>query len=188
MTVTIAFLILVLAAMVYLFLTEKLPIDLTAFIGLVVLIFTGYVTADQAFSGFASSAVITMLAIFIVSAGLMNSGVADVAAAWIHKLVGNRERLLLVTIMLTAGILSAFMNNIAAVARGLQATAKISDRYAIGVRTSDLDMFRAALRAANAGRSPENRLVCKHQLPPASAGGIPEHLKFLAGSSRHFQG
>ncbi|REJ75975.1 MAG: SLC13 family permease [Acidobacteria bacterium] len=131
MTLSIAFLILVLAAMVYLFLTEKLPIDLTAFLGLVVLIFTGYVTSDQAFSGFASSAVITMLAIFIVSAALMNSGVADVAAAWIHKIVGNRELPLLVTIMLTAGILSAFMNNIAATAVLMPAVASLARRCGI---------------------------------------------------------
>jgi len=131
MTLEIAFLIIVLAAMVVLFLTEKLPIDLTAFLGLVVLIFTGYVTADQAFTGFASSAVITMLAIFIVSAALMNSGVADVAAAWIHKIVGNRELPLLITIMLTAGILSAFMNNIAATAVMMPAVASLSRRIGI---------------------------------------------------------
>ncbi|QQS40513.1 MAG: SLC13 family permease [Acidobacteriota bacterium] len=131
MTLTIAFLIFVLAAMVYLFLTEKLPIDLTAFLGLVVLIFTGYVTADQAFTGFASSAVITMLAIFIVSAALMNSGVADVAAAWIHRLVGDREIALLVTIMLTAGVLSAFMNNIAATAVMMPAVASLARRCGI---------------------------------------------------------
>ncbi len=131
MTLSIAFLLIVLAAMVFLFLTEKIPIDLTAFLGLVVLIFTGYVTADQAFTGFASSAVITMLAIFIVSAALMNSGVADVAAAWIHKLVGNRELPLLVTIMLTAGILSAFMNNIAATAVLMPAVASLARRCGI---------------------------------------------------------
>lgn len=131
MTLQIAFLIIVLVAMVVLFLTEKIPIDLTAFLGLVVLIFTGYITADQAFTGFASSAVITMLAIFIVSAALMNSGVADVAAAYIHKIVGNRELPLLITIMLTAGALSAFMNNIAATAVMMPAVASLARRCGI---------------------------------------------------------
>ena len=68
MTFEIGFLLAVLAAMVYLFLTEKLPVDLTAFLGLVILIFAGYVPADKAFDGFASSAVNTMLAIFILRA------------------------------------------------------------------------------------------------------------------------
>ncbi|MDH3493117.1 MAG: SLC13 family permease [Acidobacteriota bacterium] len=131
MNLEIAFLLIVLLAMVVLFLTEKLPIDLTAFLGLVVLIFTGYIAADQAFSGFASSAVITMLSIFIVSAALMNAGVADMAADLIHKWVGSRETPLLITIMITAGVLSAFMNNIAATAVLMPAVASLARRAGI---------------------------------------------------------
>ena len=57
MTLEIGFLLIVIAAMVYLFLTEKLAIDLTAFLGLVVLVLTGYLGPKEAFSGFASAAV-----------------------------------------------------------------------------------------------------------------------------------
>ena len=74
MTLQIGGLFVLLAVMVYLFLTERLPVDLTAFLGLVVLIFTGYVTADEAFQGFASPAVITMLSVFIVGASLLETG------------------------------------------------------------------------------------------------------------------
>jgi di/tricarboxylate transporter len=125
MTLEIGFLLLVLAVMVVLFLTEKLPIDLTAFLGLVVLIFTGYVTPSEAFDGFASPAVITMLSIFIVSAALLQTGVADSVGGRIHRWVGSREVPLLVTVMLTAGILSAFMNNIAATAVLMPAVASL---------------------------------------------------------------
>jgi di/tricarboxylate transporter len=128
MTLSIAFLMIVLVGMIVLFLTEKIPIDLTAFLGLVILIFTGYVTADQAFTGFASSAVITMLSIFIVSGALMNAGVADFAAVWIHRIVGSSELPLLITIMITAGVLSAFMNNIAATAVLMPAVASLTRR------------------------------------------------------------
>jgi len=128
MTASIAFLLIVLVAMIVLFLTEKLPIDLTAFLGLVILVFAGYVTSDQAFTGFASSAVITMMSIFIVSGALMNAGVADFAAVWIHKIVGSRELPLLITIMITAGVLSAFMNNIAATAVLMPAVASLSKK------------------------------------------------------------
>lgn len=125
MTLEIGFLFLVLGAMVYLFLTEKLPVDLTAFLGLVILIFAGYVPADEAFDGFASSAVITMLAIFILSAALLNTGVADIVAKRIHRWVGSREIPLLVTVMIVAGVLSAFMNNIAATAVLMPAVASL---------------------------------------------------------------
>ena len=91
MTLEVGFLFLILAGMVALFLTEKIPVDLTAFLGLVVLIFSGLVTADEAFTGFASSAVITMLSIFIVSASLLHTGVADMVGEHIYTWVGSNE-------------------------------------------------------------------------------------------------
>ncbi|NNE99699.1 MAG: SLC13 family permease, partial [Pyrinomonadaceae bacterium] len=138
MNLEIAFLLIIIIGMVVLFLTEKLPIDLTAFLGLVILVITGYVSANQAFTGFASSAVITMLSIFIVSGALMNAGVADFVALWIHKWVGGREVPLMITIMLTAGILSAFMNNIAATAVLMPAVASLCRRA--GMKPSKIFM------------------------------------------------
>ena len=56
MTLEIGVLLAALAAMVALFLTEKLPVDLTAFLGLVILIFGGYLTPAEAFTGFFKAA------------------------------------------------------------------------------------------------------------------------------------
>ncbi len=61
MTLEIGFLFALLGAMIVLFITEKWPVDLVAFAGLLVLILTGYVKPDEAFSGFSSPAVITTL-------------------------------------------------------------------------------------------------------------------------------
>ena len=47
MTLEIAFLFVLLAGMVYLFLTEKLPVELTAFLGLLILVFTGYAVINN---------------------------------------------------------------------------------------------------------------------------------------------
>ncbi len=131
MTLEIGFLFALLAAMVYLFLTEKLPVDLTAFLGLIILIFGGYLEADEAFTGFASPAVITMLSVFIVGAALLETGVADVVGSRIHKWVGSGEIPLIITLMLVAGILSAFMNNIAATAVLMPAVAAIARRAGV---------------------------------------------------------
>ena len=132
MTFEIGFLFAVLAAMVYLFLTEKLPVDLTAFLGLVLLVFAGYVEPANAFVGFSSPAVITMLAIFIVSAALLETGVADTIGARIHRWVGSREVPLVITLMLVAGAMSAFMNNIAATAVLMPAVASLGSAAGIG--------------------------------------------------------
>ena len=128
MTIQIGMLFALLAVMVYLFLTEKLPVDLTAFLGLIVLIFGGYVTPSEAFQGFSSPAVITMLSVFIVGAALLETGVADIIGGKIHWLVGNSEIRLIVTLMLVAGVLSAFMNNIAATAVLMPAVATLGPR------------------------------------------------------------
>jgi di/tricarboxylate transporter len=128
MTLEIGFLFVLLSVMVYLFLTEKLPVDLTAFLGLTILIFGGYLTPDEAFTGFSSSAVITMLSIFIVSGALLHTGVADFVGGRIHAWVGGREVPLIVVIMVTAGGLSAFINNIAAAAILMPAVASIARR------------------------------------------------------------
>lgn len=131
MTLEIGFLLAVLAVMVVLFLTEKLPVELTAFAGLAVLALAGYVEPEEAFQGFSSPAVITMLSVFFVSAALLHTGVADSAARVIHEIVGPRENLLVVFLMLVAGLLSAFMNNVAATAVLMPAVASLCKQASI---------------------------------------------------------
>ncbi|MEM9292083.1 MAG: SLC13 family permease [Acidobacteriota bacterium] len=126
MTLQIGLLFLLLAVMVYLFLTEKIPVDLTAFAGLVILVFGGFLEPSEAFVGFSSPAVITMLAVFVVSAGLLQTGVADLIGGRLHKLVGGKEITLIIVVMVVAGVLSAFMNNIAAAAVMMPAVATLA--------------------------------------------------------------
>jgi di/tricarboxylate transporter len=131
MTFEIAFLLALLVTMAILFLTEKLPIEITAFSGLVILVFAGYVPAGDAFSGFSSPAVITMLSMFFLSAALLHTGLADLVGARVHRTIGPRERPLIVAIMGLAGLLSSVMNNVAATAVLLPAVASISHRTGI---------------------------------------------------------
>ena len=131
MTVEIAVLFATLIAMAYFFFTEKLPVDLTAFLGLVVLTLGGYLSPSEAFTGFSSPAVITMLSIFFVSAALLHTGLADMVGGQVERILGAREVPLIAAIMLVAGILSAFMNNIAAAAVLLPAVASIARKTGI---------------------------------------------------------
>ncbi len=125
MTIEIGILFALIMAMAYVFFTEKIPIDLTACIGLLILILARFITPAEAFGGFASPAVITMGSIFFVSTALLRTGVADAVGSGVHRLIGNRETLLLITVMLVSATLSAFMNNIAATAMLLPAVASI---------------------------------------------------------------
>jgi di/tricarboxylate transporter len=134
----IAFLFLVLAAMVYLFMTEKIPVELTAFLGLLVLVFTRYVPVAEAFTGFSSPAVMTMFSIFFISGALLQTGVADAVGGRLHALAGGREVPLIALVMTVTGVLSAFMFNVAAAAVMLPVIASLARRS--GVAPSRLFM------------------------------------------------
>jgi di/tricarboxylate transporter len=116
----------ILAAAVLLFVSERLRVDVVAMMVLVALVVTGLVTVEEAFSGFASPAVITVWSVFIVSGGLTRSGVADLIARQVLRLAGRSQLRLTVLIMLAVGGMSAFMNNIGAVAILLPAVMSVA--------------------------------------------------------------
>ena len=116
----------ILAGAVILFVSERLRVDLIAMLVLITLTLTGLVTIEEAFSGFASPAVITVWAVYIVSGGLFRSGVADTLANFMLRLAGRSYLRLLFVIMLTIGIMSSFMNNIGAVAILLPAVVSVA--------------------------------------------------------------
>ncbi|MBN1668316.1 MAG: anion permease, partial [Anaerolineales bacterium] len=116
----------ILGVSLLLFISEKIRVDLVALMVLVSLVLTGLISPEDAFSGFASPAVITVWAVFIISGGLTRSGVADVLARFILRLAGRSPVRLTVLIMLTVGVMSAFMNNIGAVAILLPAVISVA--------------------------------------------------------------
>jgi di/tricarboxylate transporter len=116
----------IIAVTVVLFATEKLRVDLIALLVLLALILTGLLSPEQAFSGFSSPAVITVWAVYIVSGGLFKTGIADLLGERILGLAGKSEPRLIAVIMLTCGLMSAFMNNIGATAVLLPAVMGIS--------------------------------------------------------------
>ena len=128
----------ILAVAIVLFVSEKLRVDLISMMVLISLTLTGIVTPDEAFSGFSSPAVITVWAVYIVSGALFRTGVADSLARFMLRLAGDSYVRILLVIMVTVGIMSAFMNNIGAVAILLPAVMSIARR--INVAPSKLLM------------------------------------------------
>jgi di/tricarboxylate transporter len=112
MTFDIALVLSILALAVLLFVTERLRVDVVALLVLGSLALTGLVTPAEALSGFSNPAVVTVWAVFILSSGLSRTGVANVVGRQVLRLAGPNELRLLVVIMASAGVLSAFMNNV----------------------------------------------------------------------------
>lgn len=128
MTLPIVLVLSILALAILLFVSERLRMDVVALLVLGSLVPTGLLTPSEALSGFSNPAVVTVWAMFILSGGLSRTGVANLVGHQIMRLIGHSEVRLLVVIMLTSAILSAFMNNVGVAALMLPVVMDIARR------------------------------------------------------------
>ena len=98
-----------------LFLWGRFRYDIVAMLALLAVVLTGLVPFDQAFSGFAHPAVITVAAVLILSRALQNAGIVDVVVRLLAPVRGS-ETLQVGSQAGLIAILSAFMNNVGALA------------------------------------------------------------------------
>jgi di/tricarboxylate transporter len=97
-----------------LLLSNRARPDLVALLVMLCLGLTGVLTPQETFSGFSRSAVITILAIFILAEGLQQTGLTDRLGAGLVRLAGAGEMRLTSVVTLAGALLSLFINNIAA--------------------------------------------------------------------------
>lgn len=131
MTFEIALVLGILAVSLVLFISEVIRMDLVALLVLGTLAITGLVDSNQAFAGFSNSAVITVWAMFILSEGLTRTGIADIIGRQVMRVAGRREFSIILVIMVTGAVLSAFMNNIGVAALMLPVVVEVSRRTRI---------------------------------------------------------
>ena len=131
MTGDIALVLGILAISLVLFVSEIIRMDVVALMVLGALAITGLVGADDAFAGFSNSAVITVWAMFILSEGLTRTGIADIIGRQVMRIAGRREISMIVVIMMTGAVLSAFMNNIGVAALMLPVVVEVARRTRI---------------------------------------------------------
>ena len=98
------------------FVAELLPVDITALCVAVVLIVLGLVTPDEGIAGFGNSATITVMAMFILSAGITRTGVIQVFRDLLLKWGGKSITRQILVMGLLVGPISGFINNTAVVA------------------------------------------------------------------------
>ncbi|HLF29021.1 MAG TPA: SLC13 family permease [Anaerolineae bacterium] len=125
-------LLLLLAVASLCFITEWLRADLVALLLLVALGATGILSQQEVLSGFSRSAVVTIIAIFILTAGLAKTGATRALGARLMRWGGRGESSLIVVLMVAGAFLSLFMNNIAAAAVLLPVGMGISRERKIG--------------------------------------------------------
>lgn len=125
MTTDILVLLVIIAVLVFLFITELFRVDVVAIIGMLTLVWVGILTPSQAFTGFSSNAVISIIAVMILGYGIEQCGLMKKVAKPIVSLAGKSENRLISLISLTVGGISSFLQNIGAAALFLPAIRRI---------------------------------------------------------------
>ncbi|MEJ2058605.1 MAG: SLC13 family permease [Desulfofustis sp.] len=101
----------ILIVTVYLLITEKISVDLTAVGIIVVLIISGLLTPREAVSGLANPAVVTVGAMFVVSRGLMRTGGVEFLGRQVIRVAKKNVTAALGLILVSVAVASAFINN-----------------------------------------------------------------------------
>lgn len=116
MTIEVIIVLLLVVSAVILFVTERFPVDMVALILMATLLLSGIITPEEGISGFSNTATVTVGAMFILSAGLFKTGALNFIGAALAKIGKRNFWFALITMMAGVGVISAFVNNTAAVA------------------------------------------------------------------------
>ncbi|MGD1871900.1 MAG: SLC13 family permease [Mastigocoleus sp.] len=98
------------------FVSEWLPSDIVAITVSILLVVLGLVTPEESISGFSNSATITVMAMFIISAGITRTGAIEVVNDLLLKWGGKNPTRQILTLGAIAGPITGLINNTAVVA------------------------------------------------------------------------
>ena len=125
---------------VFLFASEIVRVDLAAIFIMVTLgilsafpTFQNLADIEHLFDGFASNAVISIIAVMIIGAGLDKTGLMSAIAVSIVKYGGRTEKRIIPIVSGVVGLISSFMQNVGAAALFLPVVSRISARTEIPI-------------------------------------------------------
>ncbi|WP_419604371.1 SLC13 family permease [Thiolapillus sp.] len=138
-SVEIAWVSAILVLTIYLFIFEVVGVDVAATTVMVLLGLTtlfaplmgleqGLVHNKHLFDGFSSNAVMSIIAVMIIGAGLDKTSIMSKVAAFILKVGGTTEKRIIPIISATVGFISSFMQNVGAATLFLPVVSRISAR------------------------------------------------------------
>ena len=143
-TTPIAWMLAILLLTIYLFAFEVVEVDEAAITVMVILGLTslplvyalmgleeGLVDNNRLFDGFSSNAVISIIAVMIIGAGLDKTGLMTKVAAFIVKKGGTSETKIIPIVSSTVGFISSFMQNVGAAALFIPVVSRISSKSGV---------------------------------------------------------
>lgn len=170
---------------IYLFAFEVVEVDVAAATVMVLLGLTsllaplmgleqGLVDTQHLFDGFASNAVISIIAVMIIGAGLDKTGLMSKVASFILKIGGTTEMRIIPIISATVGIISSFMQNVGAAALFLPVVSRISARSGLPMSRLLMPMGFCAILGGTVTMVGSSPLILLNDLILTSNQALPE--------------
>ena len=120
-----------LAGAIYLFMTNKVRMDVVALLIIILFVLSGTLTLPEALAGFSDPNVILIAALFVVGEGLVRTGIAYQVGDALVKVAGSSETKLLVLLMVAVASLGAVMSSTGVVAIFIPVVLSVANRMGI---------------------------------------------------------
>ena len=170
---------------IYLFAFEVLDVDVTAISIMVLLglstlfapimgLETGLVSTDKLFNGFSSNAVMSIIAVMIIGAGLDKTGIMSKVAAFILEVGGTSEKRIIPIVSSTVGFISSFMQNVGAAALFIPVVSRISARSGLPMSRLLMPMGFCAILGGTVSMVGSSPLILLNDLILTSNHALPE--------------
>ncbi len=179
----------ILAFTIFLFVSEIVRVDLAAVMVMVIVGGLSYLPGlgniadvSQLFAGFSSNAVISIIAVMIIGAGLDKTGLMNKVAAVILKYGGKTETRIIPIISGTVGFISSFMQNVGAAALFLPVVSRISARTDLPLSRLLMPMGFCAILGGTVTLVGSSPMILLNDLIVTSNADLPEGQKMAAFS------
>ena len=192
-TTEVAWVSSILLLTIYLFAFEIVPVDVAAVSIMVLLGLTGLfgtsmglsaplVDPKHLFDGFAGNAVMSIIAVMIIGAGLDKTGIMSQVASFILKIGGTTEKRVIPLISSTVGFISSFMQNVGAAALFLPVVSRISARTGLPMSRLLMPMGFCAILGGTITMVGSSPLILLNDLILTSNKALPADHQMAAWS------
>jgi len=186
-SIEVAWVSAILLLTIYLFAFEIVEVDVAAVTVMVVLGLTGLffsymglsaplVEPKNLFNGFAGNAVMSIVAVMIIGAGLDKTGLMTKVASFILKVGGSSEARVIPIVSSTVGIISSFMQNVGAAALFLPVVSRISARTGLPMSRLLMPMGFTAILGGTVTMVGSSPLILLNDLILTSNSALPKDV------------
>jgi di/tricarboxylate transporter len=183
-TIEIAWVTAILLLTIYLFAFEVVDVDIAAVTIMVILGLTsllapimglekGLVDPEHLFDGFSSNAVMSIIAVMIIGAGLDKTGIMSKVAAFILQIGGTSEKRIIPIVSSTVAFISSFMQNVGAAALFLPVVSRISARSGLPMSRLLMPMGFCAILGGTVTMVGSSPLILLNDLIMTSNSALP---------------